>query len=103
MTIKETNFKRVLIINPFGIGDVLFTTPLVRNIRKKFPDIYIGYVCNIRTAEILKANHYIDTVFVFERDYYRNLAKKSKIKCLKELKAFLDVIKNSKGIQKTKY
>jgi heptosyltransferase-2/heptosyltransferase-3 len=96
MTIKEINLNRVLIINPFGIGDVLFTTPLIRNIRERFPDIYIGYVCNIRTAEILKANPYIDTVFVYERDYYRNLVKKSKIKCLKEFIMFLKSIKKDK-------
>ena len=96
MTIKDIDFSRILIINPFGIGDVLFTTPLVRNIRKKFPKIYIGYVCNARTAEILKANPYVDSVFVFEKDYYRNLARNSKIKCLKEFIRLLKTIKKDK-------
>jgi len=93
MTTKELKFNRALIINPFGIGDVLFTTPLIRNIRKKFPNIHIGYICNLRTAEILKANPYVDTVFVFERDYYRNLWKKSKIKYIKEFLAFWNSLK----------
>jgi lipopolysaccharide heptosyltransferase II len=96
MTTKELEFKRVLIINPFGIGDVLFTTPIIRNIRENFPNAYIGYICNIRTVEILKANPYLDAVFVFERDYYRALWKESKLKCIREFKAFWDAIKKDK-------
>lgn len=96
MTTTESKFKRVLIINPFGVGDVLFTTPVIRNIRNSFKDIYIGYICNARTAELLKANPYVNTVFVFERDYYRNLGKKSKLKSLKAYFAFWNTIKNDK-------
>ena len=48
---------RILIINPFGIGDVLFSTPLISAIKKKYPGCHIGYICNIRTKDI------IETVF----------------------------------------
>lgn len=44
---------RILISNPFGIGDVLFTLPLVQAIRSQDPEAFIGYLCNRRTAELV--------------------------------------------------
>ncbi|MDP8230525.1 MAG: glycosyltransferase family 9 protein [Candidatus Gorgyraea atricola] len=85
--------KRILIINPFGIGDVLFSTPLIATIKEKYSGCYIGYICNIRTEEILAANPGIDEVFIFERDEYRELWKKSKLECLKKLCDFWKEIK----------
>ncbi|HOX54799.1 MAG TPA: lipopolysaccharide heptosyltransferase II [Candidatus Omnitrophota bacterium] len=96
MTTREYNLKRVLVINPFGIGDVLFTTPVVRNLKKNRPDVYIGYLCNIRTVKILEANPNIDKVFVFEKDHYRDLGKESKLKCLKEFNNLLNSVKKEK-------
>ncbi|MDP6686135.1 MAG: glycosyltransferase family 9 protein [Candidatus Omnitrophota bacterium] len=88
--------KRVLIINPFGIGDVLFSTPLVSAIRRRYQDSYIGYICNIRTKEILETNPDISELFVFERDTYRRLWKESKIKAIKKFFSFWREIQKRK-------
>lgn len=88
--------SRILIINPFGIGDVLFSTPLVSAVKIKYPGCYIGYICSIRTKEILETNPELDEVFVFERDEYRFLWKESKIKCLKKFFSFWREIKKRK-------
>ncbi|MBI4342354.1 MAG: glycosyltransferase family 9 protein [Candidatus Omnitrophica bacterium] len=60
--------ERILIVNPFGIGDVLFTTPLVRAVRQAFPQAYLGFLCNRRTEQILRHNPHLDELFVYERD-----------------------------------
>ena len=60
--------RRILILNPFGIGDVLFTTPLIRAVRRAFPESRIDYLCNRRTETILRNNPHLDQVFVYERD-----------------------------------
>ncbi|MBI3319037.1 MAG: glycosyltransferase family 9 protein, partial [Candidatus Omnitrophica bacterium] len=52
----STARHRILIVNPFGIGDVLFSTPLVRAIRRAFPPAHVAYLCNRRTEEILRRN-----------------------------------------------
>ncbi len=64
----DSSVRRILIINPFGIGDVLFTTPLVRAIRQAFPTSFIGYLCNGRTKRILRDNPHLDELFVYEKD-----------------------------------
>ena len=60
--------RKILIINIFGIGDVLFTTPIISNIKENLPDCFIGYVCNKRTAPVLTSNPKVDKVFIFEKD-----------------------------------
>ena len=90
------NHKRILIINPFGIGDVLFTTPLIRAIKTNYPDCFIGYWCNERVKVILENNSNIDTIFSLSRGDIKKLYKRSWISGFKSsLKLFFG-IKNSK-------
>lgn len=85
--------RNILIINPFGVGDVLFSTPLISVIKEKYLGSYIGYICNIRTREILETNPDVDEIFVFERDEYRALWRHSKVNCAKRIYAFWKEIK----------
>jgi lipopolysaccharide heptosyltransferase II len=64
------DFKKILIINPYGIGDVLFTTPVISNLRLAYPQAHIAYLANRRTADFLKLNPDINQVFVYERDEF---------------------------------
>ncbi|MDO8603488.1 MAG: glycosyltransferase family 9 protein [Candidatus Omnitrophota bacterium] len=88
--------KNILIINPFGIGDVLFSTVLVRQLRKDNPSSYIAYICNLKVKDVLATNPDINEVFVFERDEYRNEWKKSKVKGVKKFLGFWGEIKKKK-------
>jgi len=58
----------ILIVNPFGIGDVLFSTPLIQAVHHAFPSSRIGYLCNRRTERILHGNPLLDELFVYEKD-----------------------------------
>lgn len=77
--------KKILIINPFGIGDVLFSTPLLRAIKKKYPASLITYICNRRACGALQHNPNISNLYIFEKDEYKKLWNESKIKCLKKI------------------
>ena len=70
---------RILIVNPFGIGDVLFTTPVVRALRGAFPGSRIAYLCNRRTETILRDSPHLDELFVYERDEVVELGKASRL------------------------
>jgi ADP-heptose:LPS heptosyltransferase len=84
---------RILIVNPFGIGDVLFTGPLIESIKAASAETRIGYICNIRTAPLVLSNPNVNKVFIFEKDEYRSIWKISKTKCLFKLMNFLKEIK----------
>jgi len=94
INIQKLNPKKILIINTFGIGDVLFTTPFISNLKTNLPGVEIGYVGNRRTEPTLLDNPEVDKVFVYERDEFMAVYNQSKLKFLKKIKGFLKLIKN---------
>ena len=87
---------KIIIFNPFGIGDVLFTTPLIRNIKENLPDARIDYISNRRTHPILKDNIFLDRILVFEKDEWREVLKKSKLSFLAKVFSFWRAIKDGR-------
>ncbi|MCM8795343.1 MAG: glycosyltransferase family 9 protein, partial [Candidatus Omnitrophica bacterium] len=74
--------KKFLIINPFGIGDVLFTTPVIRAIKEAYPDSFMAYWCNLRVKDVLKDNPHIDKIWSLSRGDIKKIFKQSKWKGL---------------------
>lgn len=72
---------KILFVNPFGIGDVLFTTPLVRALKEKGHSIY--YWCNERVADILKYNEAIEDIFPLSRGDFKRILKTSAVEAVK--------------------
>lgn len=87
---------RILIVNPFGIGDVLFTVPVIKALKENFKDASIGYLCNARTKDIIETNPSIDKLFVYEKDEYRKLWKSSKVACIKKSLGLVKEIKDAR-------
>ncbi|MFH1458861.1 MAG: glycosyltransferase family 9 protein [Candidatus Omnitrophota bacterium] len=77
--------EKILFINPFGLGDVLFTTPLVRAVKNKYPDSFLGFICNQESACVLENNPFVDKVFFFTRGDFKKIKKKSFFKYLSNL------------------
>ena len=77
--------KKILVVNPFGIGDVLFTTPVVRVLKQKFPGSYIAFLCNRRSGSVLVNNPGIDELFFFTRGDLKEERKISYFRYLRKL------------------
>ena len=88
--------KRVLVVNPFGIGDVLFSMTLVEAVKQFSPQTRIGFLCNERTEALVKMNRSVDDVFVFNRDRLRALRKESLFPFLKELGRLLGEVRKAR-------
>ena len=65
----QFKFKNVLIIRYGGLGDVLLTTPAIRELKQMFPDIEIHYSTDDRYKVLLENNKYIDHVWGCEDIY----------------------------------
>lgn len=72
----------ILIINPFGIGDVLFCTPLIRNLRYYYPDAFIAVAVQKSVAPVLQNNPRINKVIRFSRGDFKELSRQSRLKAL---------------------
>lgn len=86
-------FKKILIINTFGIGDVLFSTPVISNIKRASPDALLHYLTNPRSAAAIKNNPKIDKILIYERDDFHKVYKRSFVKFLKKWASFFKEIK----------
>jgi heptosyltransferase II len=90
------NIRSILVINPFGIGDVLFSTPLLRNLRLNFPDVKIHYLCNKRSAPLARTHPLISGVFIYERDEFFAESKKSFFAGLRKHYRFIRQLRQEK-------
>jgi len=96
MAARVINKKKILIFNPFGIGDVLCSTPLIRNLKENLPDSSISYICNRRVYPLLRNNGFLDKVMVFEKDEWREAVRESKRGFFRKFFAFKNEIKKDK-------
>jgi heptosyltransferase-3 len=92
---------KILVIKFRNIGDVLLTTPLIKNLKLNYPDSKIDVVVNEGTESMLKYNPNINQVFTYNRGYFKSLPKiKRFIEEFKFLKSFKDydmVINTTEG------
>lgn len=88
--------RRFLFINPFGIGDVLFTTPVIRSIKKAYPDSFIGYWCNERVQGVLAGNPHIDRIYALSRGDLKKLFRESWFRGITRSLQLFDAIKEGK-------
>ena len=77
--------KKILLINPFGIGDVLFTTPVIRALAEAFPGARLGYWCNERVQEVLKNNPRLARIIALSRG---DLKKKFSVSAMSGVRSF---------------
>lgn len=88
--------SKILFVNPYGIGDVLFTTPALSLVKRYFPESVIGYLCNERTKAVLESSPMVDKLFVFEKDQYRKLWKGNKKECFRKFAALFRQMKQQR-------
>ncbi|MFH0762821.1 MAG: lipopolysaccharide heptosyltransferase II [Candidatus Omnitrophota bacterium] len=66
--------RRILIFNVNWVGDVLFSTAVIRNIRRNFPDSFISCIIPERCYAVLKGNPHLDEVLIFnDRDRHKSI------------------------------
>ena len=53
-------FEKILITRLRFIGDIVLTTPVIRAVRKKFPNSYIAYLADKNAITLLENNPYLD-------------------------------------------
>jgi ADP-heptose:LPS heptosyltransferase len=61
-----------LIIRRDNIGDLVCTTPLIRAMRQRFPEAWLGALVNSYNAPVLEGNPDLDEVFVYTKAKHRS-------------------------------
>lgn len=61
-------FKRILVVRTDRIGDVMLSTPVIKNLRDSFPNAYIAMMVSPYTKDIIEGNPYLDEVIIYDKD-----------------------------------
>ncbi|MFQ5798973.1 MAG: glycosyltransferase family 9 protein [Bacteroidota bacterium] len=54
--------KKILILRLSSIGDIVLSTPLIRNLRKTFPELQVDFVVKPQYAELVRFNPYLSGI-----------------------------------------
>lgn len=81
---KKNNQQRFLICRIDRIGDVVLSTPLPREIKKKFPDSFVAVLVRKYTEAIYWNNPYVDKIIIYDEEK----TFKSFIKQVQEIKHY---------------
>ncbi|MCM8823768.1 MAG: lipopolysaccharide heptosyltransferase II [Candidatus Omnitrophica bacterium] len=65
--VKLPEPKRVLIVRTDRIGDVVLSTPVIKNLRLSYPQAFIAFMCQPITEEVVRGNPWIDEVIVYDK------------------------------------
>ncbi|MDD4899699.1 MAG: lipopolysaccharide heptosyltransferase II, partial [Candidatus Omnitrophica bacterium] len=86
--------KRILIFNVNWVGDVLFSTAAIRNIRRNFPESFIACIIPSRCYQVLKGNPHLDEIIIYdEKDRHGHVfAKFDFVRMLKSKKFDLAIL-----------
>jgi heptosyltransferase-2 len=59
--------KRILIIQTAFIGDVILCIPLIKGLRKTFPDSFISFLLIPETKNVLENNPHLSEILVYDK------------------------------------
>jgi ADP-heptose:LPS heptosyltransferase len=59
---------KILVIRFSSIGDIVLTTPVVRCLKKQYPQAQLHYLTKKQFASILQSNPYLDKIHLLEGD-----------------------------------
>jgi heptosyltransferase III len=65
---------KILVIRRDNIGDLVCTTPLLRGLREKMPDAWLGLLANSYNAPVLAGNPHLDEIFTYQKTKHRAAA-----------------------------
>ena len=63
---------KVLVIQQKMIGDVLFSSLICKNLKLWNPNVQIDFVANRHTLDVIRNNHFIDNLVIFEDHFKKN-------------------------------
>ncbi len=73
-----TQQKNILIIRLSAIGDVVFCSPLIKALRRSYPDANISWLVEPAAAPLLKNNPDIDELIIWPKAEWKQLWKQRK-------------------------
>ncbi len=59
--------QRILLARTDRLGDVVLSTPVIKHMRKLFPDAYIAFMVRPQNRDVVANNPYLDEIIVYDK------------------------------------
>lgn len=89
------DFKKILIIKPSSLGDIILALPALSALRRSFPDAEISWLIRPEFATLIENHPHIDRIIIFDRKFLG--------KALQNAKAFAALLSLISGLRKEKF
>jgi ADP-heptose:LPS heptosyltransferase len=88
------SIHRILVIEPWHIGDVVLVTPFLRELRRRYTQAKISILAKPHARELLEASGLVDDVIAFDLPWtaQRNKLRRS-LRSLREIKSLVRTLK----------
>jgi heptosyltransferase-2 len=87
---SDKQYRRILVIRTDRLGDVLLSTPVIKALRRKFPQSYIAMMVSPYTKDAVEGNPDLDKVIIFDKD-------------AKDSQGWLGTLKAARRLKKNKF
>ena len=68
------DFRRILLIKPSSLGDVIHALPVLSGLRRRFPRATIRWLLNTEYVNLLRDHPQLDDIIPFDRRQFRSLS-----------------------------
>ncbi len=86
------DFRRILIIKPSAVGDIVRTLPVLTALRRRWPEAHIAWLVAGHCADVLAGHPALDQVIYFDRRAYAAVGRDLSI-----TRAFTTFLKDLRG------
>lgn len=76
---RKHAFRKILVIQTAKIGDMICSTPVFREIKKKYPGASLSVMASHATVELLKYNPYVDNIITLDTKGIKGISGKLKL------------------------
>src|SRR5580765_4708414 len=104
-SLHEVNPRRIALIKPSALGDIVHSLPVLGALRQRFPEAHISWIVNRAYAPLLEGHPELDEIIAFDRNATRKgygLAAISYLRFLANLrKRRFDLVIDLQGLLRT--
>ena len=73
--LAHRQFRRILIIKPSAVGDIVRTIPVLTALRRRWPQAHIGWIVARHCADLLIDHPQLDEIIFFDRHEYARIGR----------------------------
>ncbi len=76
---ETPEYRRILLIKPSSLGDVIHALPVLHGLRMRFPDAHIAWLISTACAPLIRHHPEISEVIEFDRRRYGRISRSLRI------------------------